>query len=187
MTLPITGTLDYLSGITQYMKLEVLVDTRGEQVTSDSWVTSTSTVVNEWEIVSSDPTTCGMEVFSGDSYPQCSAWKRTPRGTYTLECTVTVEDIKTTVDFSAVLSGDNKLVQMQENSTTWFFDGKRWKWPGMKDAITITMTEQSNSPPSPSDFALPSICDGSEGNEVGQCTGTIPSICLYPVTGVLSH
>jgi len=179
MTLPITGTLEYLAGDTDY--LHVSVDTREQQITSDSWVTSTATVIptviNEWETVSTDPTTCRKEVLSGDSYPECTAWNRTPSNTYSLECTVTVQGNKATLDFLAVLSADNQLVQLKENATIWFVDDKLWKWAAVKDSVTIIMTEQGTTPPAPSDFDLPSICNAPNGNEVGQCTDTIPSIC----------
>ena len=185
MTLPITGTLDYLAGTNIY--LHVSVDTGGLQNTSDSWLTSTATVINEWETVSTDPTTCRKEVLSGDSYPQCTAWNRTPSNTYSLECTFTVQGRKATLDFLAVLSPDNKLVQLKENATIWIVDDKFWKWAAVTDSVTIIMTEQGTTPPVPSDFDLPSICNTPNGNEVGQCTDTIPSICLYPLTGVLSR
>jgi hypothetical protein len=187
MTLPITGTLEYLSGNSQLT--HVSVDTGGQQITSDSWVTSTPTVINEWEIVSTDPTTCRKEVLSGGSYPQCTAWNRTPSGTYSLECTVTVQGNKATLDILAMLSPDNKLVQLQENTTIGENDNSQDNESSITNSITIIMTEQGNTPPTPSDFELPSICnapngnnqgenDNSQGNEVGRCTGTIPSICL---------
>src|SRR5262249_46784321 len=84
MTLPITGTLNFLDGDSKLMKLSV--DT-GQQITSDSWVTSTDTVINEREIVSTDPTTCRKEVLFRRSYPQCTAWRQTPSGAWSLHCT----------------------------------------------------------------------------------------------------
>jgi hypothetical protein len=157
ITLPIKGTLAYLTGDTQYIKLEVSVDILGQQITRDSSVTNTPTAINEWEIVSTDPTTCQEEVLSGASYPQCTAWSRTPRGLYISECTVTVQGNKATLDFSVQLSSDNKLVQMSQNTTI----------GGMTDTITVTMTEQGTTPPIPSDFNPPSICSAPN-------TGTIP-------------
>jgi hypothetical protein len=148
VTLPITGTLAYLSGSTQYIKLGVSGDIGGQPTTSDSWVTTTPTVINEWDILSTDPTTCREKVFSGDSYPQCSAWSRTPDGPYALECTVTVQGNQATLEILASLSADNKLVQLQENTTI----------SGVTDSITINMTDQGTTPPALSDFDLPSIC-----------------------------
>ena len=179
MTLPITGTLAYLSGSSQLIKLDVSPDTGGQQITSDSWVTSTPTVIDEWQIVSTDPTTCRKEVLSRGLYPQCTAWNLTASNTWSLECTVTAQGNKGTLDISAVLNLENKLVQWQEDTTI----------SGMTESITVIMTEQGSTPPAPSAFDLPSICnapnrsnqgenDNSQGNEGGQCTGTIPSICL---------
>ena len=56
------------------------------------------------------------------------------------------------------------------------------------DVLTITMTSQGTTPPVPSDFNRPDICnaptvsnqsqnDNSQGNDLG-CTGTIPNICF---------
>ena len=178
MTLPITGTLEYLLGNQNPQLTKLSVDTGGQQIASDSWVTLTPTVINEWEIVSTDPTTCRKEVLSGDSYPQCTAWNQAGN-VWSLECTVTAQGNKGTLDISAILNAQNQLVQLQENTTI----------GGMADSITFIMTEQRSTPPPLSDFALPGICnapnvnnqgqnDSSQGNEVGQCTGTIPSICL---------
>jgi hypothetical protein len=181
MTLPITGTLIYLSGNSQLMKLHVSVGTGGQQITSDSWVTTTSTVINQWEIASTDPTTCQKEVLSGDSYPRCTPWQLTPRGIWSLECTVTAQGNKATLGMLAVLSSDNKLVSLQENTPIGGIDSRIENEQSATDSITITMTEQGTTPPVPSDFDLPSICNAPNGNsqgENGQCTGTIPSICL---------
>jgi hypothetical protein len=172
MTLPIKGSLAYLTGDTQYIKLQVLFDTGGQQITRDSFVKATSTAINEWEIVSTDPKTCRKEVLSGPSYPQCTAWSRTPRGLYISECIVTEQGNQATLDFSVQLSTDNKLVQMRQNTTI----------DGMTDSLTVIMASQGTTPPIPSDFDPPSICsaapngnnqgdnDNSQGNEVG----TIP-------------
>ncbi len=148
MTLPITGTLAYLSGSTQYFTLHVSVDAGGQPITSDWWETITPTVVTEWQIVSTDPTTCRKKVLSGASYPQCTGWNRTPSSAYSNECTVTVRGNQATFDILAALSVANKLVQQQENTTI----------SGMTDSITIDMTEQGNTPPPLSDFDLPGIC-----------------------------
>jgi hypothetical protein len=165
ITLPITGTLIYLTGELDYIKLHVSVDTGKQQITSDSWVTRTPTVINEWEIVSTDPNTCRKEVLSGDSYPQCTAWSRTPTGVYSLECTVTVLGNKATLDVLADLSNDNKLVQLQQNTTISTIMDSISAITGsitdITDSITIKMTEQGTTPPVPSDFDLPSICNGS--------------------------
>jgi hypothetical protein len=169
ITLPITGTLQYLTGQLEHIKLHVSVDTGNQQITSDSWVTRTPTVINEWEILSTDPTTCRKEVLSGDSYPRCTAWNRTPTGAYSLECTVTVLGNKATLDVLADLSDDNKLVQLQQNTAisditdpisaiTDSVSGITGI-TGLTDSITIIMTEQGTTPPVPSDFDLPSICN----------------------------
>ena len=157
VTQPITGTLQYLSGDTQYIKLQVSFDNPGgHQITRDSWVISTPNVtpaaITECDIASTDPTTCRKDVLSGDSYPQCTAWSRTPRGLYISECTVTVLGDQATFDFTVQLSADNQLVQLKENITI-----------GSKtDTINITMTSQGTTPPVPSDFNRPSICDQGE-------------------------
>jgi hypothetical protein len=184
-TLPITGTLAYLTGATEY--LHISVDTEGQQITSNSWLTVIPTVINEWEIVSTFPTTCRKEVLSGDSYPQCTAWNRTPRGLYSLECTVTAQGNKATLDILAQLNNSNQLVQLQENIKG-ENDNSQGNESDMTDSITITMTEQGTTPPVLSDFNRPSICNAPNGNNQGQngnsqgnelgCTGTIPSICF---------
>lgn len=188
-TQPITGTLAYLTGSTEYLKISV--DTEGQQITSNSWLVLIPTVINEWEIVSTFPNTCRKEVLSGASYPQCTAWTRTPRGLYSLQCTVTAQGNKATLDFLVQLSADNKLVQMVEKAT---ITGENDNSQGNEESdtttnsITITMTEQGTTPPVPSDFNRPSICNAPNGNNQGQndnsqgnelvCAGTIPNICL---------
>jgi hypothetical protein len=145
-TLPITGTLAYLTGATEY--LHISVDTEGQQITSNSWLTVIPTVINEWEIVSTFPTTCRKEVLSGDSYPQCTAWNRTPRGLYSLECTVTAQGNKATLDILAQLNNSNQLVQLQENIKG-ENDNSQGNESDMTDSITITMTEQGTTPQYP--------------------------------------
>src|SRR5262249_20025232 len=56
VTLPITGTLAYLTGDIQYLKLQVSFDTGGQPITRNAWVTSTPTLITEWDTVSTDPT-----------------------------------------------------------------------------------------------------------------------------------
>jgi hypothetical protein len=172
MTLPIAGSLAYLTGSTVYLKLEVLFDTGGQQITRDSWVIVTPTAINEWDVVSTDPTICRKVVLSGASYPQCTSWSRTPRGLYISECTIAAQGNKVaTFDFSVQLSTDNKLVQMVENTTI----------DGMTDSTLLTMTSQGTTPPIPSDFNLPSSCSAPDGNDqvkndnsqgMGQLLGT---------------
>jgi hypothetical protein len=174
MTLPITGTLNYLSNTTQHIKLQVSVDTGGQQITRDSWVINTPTVIppvlTEWAIVSTDPTTCRKEVLSRASYPQCKPWDNPATNQWTLECTVTVQGNKATLDFSEALSG-NLVTKITEKITI----------GGMTDTLTITVDSQASSAPDLSTFDRPSICsapngnnqgenDNSQGNEVG----TIP-------------
>jgi hypothetical protein len=173
MTLPITGTLAYLTGDTQYLKLQVSFDTGGQPITRNSWAKSTPTVITEWDIVSTEPTACREEVFSGPSYPQCTAWSRNPAtGLYISDCTVTVQPKMATFDFSVKLTNDNKLAELTEKTTI----------GGMTDSLTITMTSQGTTPPVPSDFNPPSSCstpdnhgnDHSQGNDAGHGRGTIP-------------
>jgi hypothetical protein len=115
-TLPITGTLAFLAGVTEY--LHISVDTEGQLITSDTWeILSPTPVINEWEIVSTDPTTCRKEVLSGASFPQCTAWSRNARGVYYQKCTVTAQGNKATSDTAVVLSSDNKLVSLREDTT----------------------------------------------------------------------
>jgi hypothetical protein len=151
-TLPITGTVEYLTGTSPLIKL-VTVNTGGQQITSDSWVTSTPTVINEWEIVSTDPTTCRKEVFSGDSYPQCTPWNQSGNA-WSLGCTVTVQGKKAALNIMAVVNSGNQLVQLQEKTTI----------GGRTGSITIQVTSQSTTPPPASDFDLPSICNAPSGN-----------------------
>jgi hypothetical protein len=149
VNLPITGTLAYLTGATEYAHLSVSL---GPQITSDSWQITTRTVVDTAQTVSLDPTTCLKKVLSGDSYPQCgTGWSRMADGDYSLECTVTALYGKTTFDFLAELSTDNKLVQLQENTA----------FSGLTNSMTIVMTSQGTTPPVPSDFNLPSVCDSA--------------------------
>jgi hypothetical protein len=181
LTLPITGTLAYLAGGTEY--LHISVNTEG-MITSDTWQETVPTVINEWEILSIFPTTCVKEVLSGTSFPQCTAWSRNTQGMYSQECTVTAQGNKATLDRLATLSGDNKLVNLQENATININE------IDVTASINITMTEQGTTPPTPSDFNRPGICpapsgtnqaenDNTHGNPVGlACTGTIPNICF---------
>ena len=160
-TLPITGAIDYLTGDTQYLKMSV--DREGQLITSDTWLKQTSTAINQWEIVSTDPTTCRKEVLSGASYPQCNAWSRNSNGLYVQKCTVTAQGNKTTLDRVVQLSSDNQLVQMTENAT---ITGENGNSPSnltpvinplgppgsfifVTDSLTITMTEQGTVPPTP--------------------------------------
>ena len=157
ITLPFTGSVAYLTGDTAYSKQEIVFNVGGQQITRDSWVVNTPGVIQVWDIVSTDPTTCRTEVLSGGSYPQCTAWSRTPRGIYVSDCTVTVQPIKATFDFAVLLSADNKLVQISETTPI----------TGLTDGITITITSQGTTPPIPSDFNRPSICSAPN-------VGTIP-------------
>jgi hypothetical protein len=165
MTLPITGGLEYLSGTSPLIKLNVSADTGGQETT---WVTSTPTVITEWEIASTDPTTCQNGVLSGHSYPQCTGWQQAGNS-WSLEC---MQGNNATLDIVAIVNSTNQLVQLQENTT---IHGKA------KNSLTISVDSQSTTPPPASDFVLPSICPNGSNqgeNDKGQCTGTIPSICL---------
>jgi hypothetical protein len=155
-TMPISGTLEYLSGSTQNLKLHISFDNPGGQpITRDSWVintpTATGPVITECDIASTDPTTCRKEVLSGDSYPQCAAWKQTGNQ-WSLECTVTVQGDQATFDFAAVVNSGNQLVQLSENITI----------GSMTESIIISIGSQSTTPPPPSDFNRPSICSTGE-------------------------
>ena len=114
-TSPITGTLDYLSeNMQQQTKAQIVsVNPAKQQITSDSWVTSTPTDINAWEIESTDTTSCQMQVLSGDSYPQCAAWENPSPNDWTRDCTVTVQGNTTTFDIQAVLNGV-QLVQLED-------------------------------------------------------------------------
>jgi len=183
--LPIQGTIAYLTGDIEYMKISV--DTHGP-ITSNTWLIQTSTDINEWETVSTFQTSCRQEVLSGDSYPQCTAWARTPRGLYVQKCTVTAQGNKTTLDRVVQLSSDNKLVQVLEYAN----DNSQGELIPVKDLLTgddifvtdvlkITMTSQGTTPPVPADFNRPDICNASnatQGENENLCTGTIPNICF---------
>ena len=151
-----------------------------------SWVTSTPTVTNEWEIASTDPTTCGKAALSGDFFvdfagdlgsnsktvkvSQCTAWQNPSLNQWSRECTVTMQGNKATLDILAVLSG-TLLISLQENTTG----------EDMTDSLTLTVDSQGSFAPDSSVFNLPSICTPPNGNNQGnegQCTGTLPSICL---------
>jgi len=198
--LPLTGSIAYLTGQIQYEKISV--DTEGQLITSNSWLVQTNQSINQWEIVSTFPNTCRQEVLSGASYPQCTAWARTPRGIYVQKCTVTAQGNKTTLENVVQLSTDNKLVQMTEYTTVEDENGdsqgnlikvKPDPLTGgvifVSDILRITMTSQGTTPPVPSDFNRPDICppatdvptdtgnDNSQGNDLG-CTGTIPNVCF---------
>jgi hypothetical protein len=194
-SLPLTGSIAYLTGDIAYEKISV--DPTGAQlITSDTWLVLTSQSINEWEIVSTFPNTCRQEVLS----PKCTGWARTPRGIYVQKCTVTAQGNKTTLNFAVQLSSNNKLVQMSETSTIEDENGNtQGNLIPVKDVLTgdvifvtnslvLTMTSQGTTPPVPSDFNRPDICnaptvsnqsqnDNSQGNDLG-CTGTIPNICF---------
>ena len=145
LTLPITGTLEYLAGQIDY--LHISVDTEG-QITSNSWLTVIPTVINEWEIVSTFPRTCRKEVLSGASYPQCTAWSQT--GPHSLECTVKAQDNKATLNIFALLSAANQLVALQENTTIkGENDNSQGNESDITNSFTITMTEQGTTPQYP--------------------------------------
>jgi len=193
MTLPLTGTLDYLTSGGQ---TNLLVETGGPArcalppgsppgpITSDTWVTSTPTVFNEWEIVSTDPTTCRKEVLPEDS-PQCAPWQNPSPNQWSIKCTFTVQGEEATLLAQFTLSG-NLVVSLVETTT----------FNGVTDSITkITIDSQAAFAPDFSTFNRPSICNapngnnqtendnsqGNEGNEVGlefDVCRTIPSICL---------
>jgi hypothetical protein len=61
-TMPITGAIEYLTGDIHYLKIEVDPTTGAQLITSDTWLTQTATAIKQWEIVSTDPTTCRREV-----------------------------------------------------------------------------------------------------------------------------
>lgn len=84
ITAPITGTVAYLPGNPNHIKLHIsidigklantgglidtggLVDTGGQPViTIDQWVTSTPTVIKKWQISSTDPTNCQILEWAG--------------------------------------------------------------------------------------------------------------------------
>jgi hypothetical protein len=171
-TLPITGTLAYLNGATQNLKLDVSFATGGQPITRNAWVTGTPTLITAWDIVSTDPTACREEIFSGPSYPTCTAWTQNAPGHYVSDCTVTVQPKTATFDFSVQLTNSNQLAQLTENITI----------GGKTDTLTITMTSQATTPPPASTFAIPSSCntpdnqgnDHSQGNPAGHGKGTIP-------------
>ena len=179
---PIKGSIAYLTGDIEYLRISVVTET-GQQLTSDSWEVETTTVINEWEVpVSTFPTTCLNEVLTGASYPQCTPWTPTnvKMHIYSQECTVTAQGNKTTLKSSAQLSSDNKLVKLQLNANSTGDNSQG------TDFLTITMTSQGTTPPVPSDFNRPNICnaptaynpsENDQGNEP-VCTGTIPSICF---------
>jgi len=94
-----------------------------------------------------------------------------------------VEGNKVTLCSAVQLSTDNKLVQMTEATIGENDSCPRSGTP--TESLTITMTSQGTTPPVPSDFNLPSVCNApngnnqnSQGNEEEQCTDTIPGICL---------
>ena len=145
VTLPITGTMDYLdAGGSQ--QLYISVDT--EQITTDSWVTTTPTVTNEWEIVSTDPTTCQKEVLSGNPYSQCTGWQNPSPNQWSLECTATVLDKQATVLIETTLSG-NLLVSLVEKTT---INGRA------VELLKITVDSQGTFAPDSATFDRPSIC-----------------------------
>jgi hypothetical protein len=143
-TVPIAGTVEYLSGSTQLIKNSI--DT--QQITTDSWATITPTVIDEWEIVSTDPTTCTQEVVAGDNYPQCGPWKQSGND-WSVTCTGIGHKA---TDITAVTNSGNQLVQLTDTS----------KISGMTTpTTTIQVTSQSSTPPPASDFTVPGICNAS--------------------------
>jgi hypothetical protein len=132
---------------------------------------------------------------SGGSYPQCDKWSRTPRGEYLQTCTVTTQGNKTTLKKSVTLNAINQLVQMRvgavitgqnsqgdspSNLTPVNLGAYGVDFP-VTSAILITMASQGNTPPVPSDFNRPDICNASnatQGENENLCTGTIPNICF---------
>jgi hypothetical protein len=194
-TLPITGSIAYLvSGPTRY--LHISVDTEGQLITSDTWLVQTATAINEWEIVSTDPTTCRKEVLSGKSIPQCDGpWAATPRHVWVQQfCTATVQGNKATLEEVAQTTASNQLALLQEGIT---ITGQNGDSPSnltpvptptgilgtvlVTSSFTLNITSQDTTQPVPSDFTPPSICnasDATQGVNENLCTGTIPNICF---------
>jgi hypothetical protein len=147
MNVSFTGTLEYLSGSTQLVK-NSSVDT---QITTDSWATITPTVINEWEIVSTDPTSCTQEVLAGDNYPQCMLpWQQTTSNTWSLTCTGIGH--KATLGIMAVTNSGNQLISLTETTAISTMT---------TSTTTIQVTSQASTPPPASDFTLPGICSAS--------------------------
>jgi hypothetical protein len=145
VTLPFTGTLDYLaSGGSQNIKLSIDTAAAGQPITSDSWVTITPTGINAWEIVSTDPTTCRKAVLSP---AQCAAWQNPSLNIWSHACTVTVQGNQATFESVFTLTQGQLLDSL---STT---------IKGVTDSVTtITVDSQANFSPNTSVFTRPSIC-----------------------------
>jgi len=151
LNVPLTGTLEYLPGSTQMFKTHVVANANGNMITSDTWETITSTVINSWEIVSTDPTTCNAQTLSGSTYPSCNAWSNMGPS-WSLECQVSIQGVEAVVDIIAIVNSANQLVQYQENTTV---SGQ------LLTTEVITINSQTTNPPPSGDFTLPSICSNA--------------------------
>jgi len=151
LNVPLTGSLEYLPGSTQNIKTHVVASTGGQQITTDTWETVTSTVINSWEITSVDPTTCQSQSLSGSTYPQCGQWAQ-KGNSWTLECSVNIQGVTAIIDILAIVNSGNQLVQLQENTTV---QGE------LLTSEILQINSQTTTPPPASDFKLPSICNSA--------------------------
>jgi len=156
-SLPTKGSISYLAAVnpgdTEYEKREVIIEFGLEQ--TNTWEVETNSQIDTWEITNIDPTTCFHQTFdeASGTYPQCTAWTKTPGGQYLQNCTISLDSIQLAdLSVAVVLSDKNQLVSYNDQIMAFgqFVEGE-----------TVTMTQQGSTPPSPSDFTRPSACDGS--------------------------
>jgi len=154
-SLPTRGSIVYLAGKndgdTEYEKREVILEFGLEQ--TNTWEVETPEKIDTWEVASIDPETCFHQTFSeGDgSYPDCTPWLVDSRGVFFQNCTIHW-DIVDVADLSVavVLSPTNQLVEYHDQI---FLLGQ------FVEGETVRMASQGTAPPSPSDFARPSVCE----------------------------
>jgi len=150
-TLVTSGSIDYLAGATEYEHRTVILEFGLE--TTDTWEVETSAQIDTWEVADVVPDTCLHQTFSESdgTYPQCTAWTVNGLGVYFQNCTIFFDAVSVAdLSVAVVLNAQNQLVSYNDQIKILgqFVEGE-----------TVTMNEQGNSPPSPSDFGRPSLCD----------------------------
>jgi len=149
------GSIDYLAaakpGDTEYEKREVVLEFGLE--TTKTWEVETTHQIDTWEISDLFPDNCLHQTFDEESgmYPECNAWTRNAFGAYVQNCTIywgpaDLADLSIAV----VLSSNNQLVTYNDQIV---LIGQ------FVESESVTMTEQGSTPPTPSDFIRPSVCN----------------------------
>jgi hypothetical protein len=183
-TSPVTGTLAYLSGKPNHIKLQMSGDTTGllgtltgGLLTSDVWVKNTGTEIKKWQTASNDqltgPTGCLREVWAGDGKladlpaSQQEALKEFTFFAYP-QCTEwkltssgtvsSVYSLECGLKNLPIFEGTLVIQAVVSSDNQLVALQQSSDINGITYSTTIIMTTQGTTPPVRSDFDLPSIC-----------------------------